>query len=147
MLIDGEAGASDEEEEKIRDAGKDTIIIWNKIDRVPGSAPDGTFSPSVRSQEKGLPPLRAKFYPVYQGADWGGCEFGGAVIDSRRQRDLLDRAARALGEVETGLTSGAPLDAVAVDVREALDALGEITGDVASADILESMFSSFCVGK
>jgi len=40
-----------------------------------------------------------------------------------------------------------PGDAVAVDLKEALDALGEITGEVTAADILETMFSRFCVGK
>jgi tRNA modification GTPase len=36
---------------------------------------------------------------------------------------------------------------LAVDIGEALDALGEITGEVTSAELLEKMFSSFCVGK
>jgi len=40
-----------------------------------------------------------------------------------------------------------PLDMVALDVKEALDALGEITGEVTTADILDHMFSRFCVGK
>jgi tRNA modification GTPase len=40
-----------------------------------------------------------------------------------------------------------PADAVAMDLRDALDALGEITGEVTSADILNTMFANFCVGK
>jgi tRNA modification GTPase len=40
-----------------------------------------------------------------------------------------------------------PLDMVALDVKEALDALGEITGEVTTSDILDHMFSRFCVGK
>jgi tRNA modification GTPase len=36
---------------------------------------------------------------------------------------------------------------IALDVREVLDALGEITGEVTTADVLTRMFSSFCVGK
>jgi tRNA modification GTPase len=42
---------------------------------------------------------------------------------------------------------GEPLDIIAPLFRSAVNALGEITGDVYSADILEVMFSRFCVGK
>jgi tRNA modification GTPase len=49
--------------------------------------------------------------------------------------------------VAEGIENGMPSDAVALDVRDALDALGEITGEVTSADILNMMFAGFCVGK
>jgi tRNA modification GTPase len=42
---------------------------------------------------------------------------------------------------------GAPLDLVAPSLREAVDALGMLTGEVSTADILEKLFSQFCVGK
>ena len=40
-----------------------------------------------------------------------------------------------------------PLDVVAVDLEDAVDALGELTGEITTSDILENMFSRFCVGK
>jgi tRNA modification GTPase len=40
-----------------------------------------------------------------------------------------------------------PLDLIAPSLREAVNALGEITGEVSTADILEAMFSRFCIGK
>ena len=70
-----------------------------------------------------------------------------AVIDSERQKDLLERSLRALEHVLQGLQAETPLDLVAVDLKDALDALSEITGEVTSADILNVMFSRFCVGK
>ncbi|MCA1753389.1 MAG: tRNA uridine-5-carboxymethylaminomethyl(34) synthesis GTPase MnmE [Spirochaeta sp.] len=69
------------------------------------------------------------------------------VIDSRRHRDLLLQAVAALNDVQSGLAAGTALDLVAVDLQEALQSLGEITGEVASSEILERMFGSFCVGK
>ena len=66
------------------------------------------------------------------------------MIDSERQHDLLQRASRALNHVKNGLESGITMDAVSMDVREALDALGEIVGEVSSADMLADMFSRFC---
>lgn len=71
----------------------------------------------------------------------------GAVIDSLRQKQLLDRAVASLDLVRTGAERGAPLDMIALDVRDALDALGEITGEVTTADVLTRMFANFCVGK
>ena len=72
---------------------------------------------------------------------------GAPVIDSLRQKNLLDRAVAALGEVQRGMELGVPIDMAALDVHEALTALGEIVGEVTSADILNHMFGNFCVGK
>ena len=72
---------------------------------------------------------------------------GAVVIDSQRQHALLVRAADAIDLALASLAGGVPADAVAVDLQEAIDAIGEITGEVASAEILEAMFAGFCVGK
>ncbi|MFW5826017.1 MAG: tRNA uridine-5-carboxymethylaminomethyl(34) synthesis GTPase MnmE [bacterium] len=69
------------------------------------------------------------------------------VIDSERQHALLLRAAGAIERTLESLEAGVSADAVAVDLQDALDAVGEITGEVASAEILDAMFGSFCVGK
>ena len=69
------------------------------------------------------------------------------MIDSLRQKELLERALRALEEARGGLEAGVTWDLLAVDLKEAVDALGEITGEVTTADILERMFRDFCVGK
>ncbi len=74
---------------------------------------------------------------------------GEPLIDSERQRDLLLNALAALRLVREGHEAGATPDLLAVDLSVALDALGEITGEVTSlgAEVLERMFSRFCVGK
>ena len=69
------------------------------------------------------------------------------VIQSARQKDCLDRAACALKDALKQSEEGFGLDVAAIDVREALDALGEITGEVTTEDILDNIFSRFCVGK
>ena len=53
----------------------------------------------------------------------------------------------AIGKVKIGMAAQMPLDVVAVDLEEAVNALGELTGEITSSDILENMFSRFCVGK
>ena len=42
---------------------------------------------------------------------------------------------------------GLPMDLIAVDLKEALDALSEVTGEISSEDVLDHIFSNFCVGK
>ena len=74
-------------------------------------------------------------------------EEGDLVIQSSRQKDCLDRAYDSLVCALEHNNIGLGLDIVAVDVKEALDSLGEITGEVTTDDILDSIFSRFCVGK
>jgi len=45
------------------------------------------------------------------------------------------------------LQQGVPLDFVSIDLRAAYDALGEVNGETASEDLLERIFSEFCIGK
>ncbi len=72
---------------------------------------------------------------------------GGVAVDSLRQKELLDRASLSLSRVQEGFEASLAWDELAMDLKDAVDALGEITGEVTSADILESIFSGFCVGK
>ncbi|MBO4392993.1 MAG: tRNA uridine-5-carboxymethylaminomethyl(34) synthesis GTPase MnmE [Spirochaetales bacterium] len=69
------------------------------------------------------------------------------VIENDRQRNNLGRAASSLQAVRLAVNEGLPLDIVSMDIQEALEALGELTGEVTTDDILDSIFGSFCVGK
>jgi tRNA modification GTPase len=69
------------------------------------------------------------------------------MIDSLRQMELLQRSKESLEVVTVSLIDNVSLDAVAMDLKDSLDALGEITGEVSSVDILNNIFSGFCVGK
>jgi tRNA modification GTPase len=68
-------------------------------------------------------------------------------ITTSRHLDAARRAANSLRQAAESLTSGVPLDLAAVDIRDALSALGEITGDEVEERILDQVFSRFCVGK
>jgi tRNA modification GTPase len=59
----------------------------------------------------------------------------------------VDTARSSVEEALSLADQGQPLDFIATPLREAVNALGEITGEVSTADILEVMFSRFCVGK
>jgi tRNA modification GTPase len=80
--------------------------------------------------------------------------FGGQVISADtplvsnpRHQASLRRALDHIRAAEGGYLDGMSPDLVAIDVREAVDALGAITGETASEDLLEAIFSNFCIGK
>ena len=69
------------------------------------------------------------------------------VISSPRHRDLVRRALDHVADARTSLSDGLPLDVLAIDITEAVQGLGEITGETASDDLLASIFGRFCIGK
>lgn len=71
----------------------------------------------------------------------------GVSLGTERQKEAVTAALEAVGHALEAGRSGYPLDAVIQDVEEAVHALGSVTGEVRSDDILDKIFSGFCVGK
>jgi len=71
----------------------------------------------------------------------------GVVINNVRQANQLNRAKQALEQVLLGLKKKITYDFLTVDLKDALDSLGEITGDSISEEIINDIFSRFCIGK
>ena len=69
------------------------------------------------------------------------------VVTSARQAEALVRAAGRLRSGASGLRSGVPHEMILLDLYGALSALGELTGEVVTDDILGRIFSTFCIGK
>lgn len=69
------------------------------------------------------------------------------LITNERQNDVLVRTRAALKRAQSGLGGGMGYEFVAVDIREAIDSLSELTGEITSEDILQKIFSDFCIGK
>jgi tRNA modification GTPase len=78
---------------------------------------------------------------------------GGAVasdamlVSNPRHKDALTRALVHLQAAKVSLKGGLPSDFIAIDLTSAIEALGEITGETVAEDLLESIFSKFCIGK
>lgn len=68
-------------------------------------------------------------------------------MTNARHAASLRRAAQALQQVLSGLDQKIPGDLLALDIRFALDELGAITGEVTNEDLLDSIFTKFCIGK
>lgn len=71
----------------------------------------------------------------------------GSLLTNARQAAAVDRAGTALSAALSSLEMGMTPDAVLVDVEDALEALGEITGKSMRQEITDQIFSRFCVGK
>ena len=69
------------------------------------------------------------------------------LVTSARHQEALRRAVEHLRAALLPLEQGLPLDFVSIDLRVAYDILGEITGETASDDLLDRIFSEFCIGK
>lgn len=69
------------------------------------------------------------------------------IIESLRQKELIDQAEDSLEKIIEDIAAELPLDIVAVDLQNSLDSLGQLSGEVTSDEILDNIFSKFCVGK
>lgn len=72
---------------------------------------------------------------------------GSIVVSNMRHYEALVRADESLTRALAALDNGLPADLLGEDIRQVLHALGEITGEITSDDILASIFSKFCIGK
>jgi tRNA modification GTPase len=71
----------------------------------------------------------------------------GPVLTNERHRDALDKALRGLELARQSICANQAADLVAVDVQDAIDRIGEITGAVTAEDVLDRIFQEFCLGK
>ncbi|HDQ15313.1 MAG TPA: GTP-binding protein, partial [Sediminispirochaeta sp.] len=144
-LADGSAPLRREDLEVQREHGEDRryIFVWNKLDLKKHPAPAGWYGVSAETGE-GFEALEGEIGRRILGEQRVDAE---VMIDSERQRRLIEGALSAVYGCLMALEEEQALDIVALDLKEALDALGEITGEVSSADILQQIFGDFCVGK
>lgn len=156
VVLDAETGITGEDEAVFQaSVGRERIVVVNKVDRVAEPLPPE----AVRL-------LAAEEAPVvYLSALTGvGLDrlrevisekiFGGRVlrpdeilVSRVRHREALGRFVGRIKAAEEGFLSGLPEDVASLDLRAAIDALGEITGETVAEDVVEGIFRDFCVGK
>ena len=129
------------------------ILILNKVD-LPVLTPATTLfvhCPKKQVVEtaipdgKGLEALKSTICEELLGGEWSVGE--SPIVTNARHQEALRRADEGLNYVIESLENGMPPDLVAVDLRISLDGLGDIVGKTTTEDILDRIFSQFCVGK
>ena len=69
------------------------------------------------------------------------------IVTNVRHYEILKKCTLSLGKIEEGLNAQLPGDLLALDIRETLDLLGQITGNVSNDELLGNIFANFCIGK
>lgn len=165
-LVDATEGITAEDSAFLAQQGPDgtpVIVVWNKADKTGareveqrGDCRFKTVAVSAKTG-KGISDLVAEASGALRGerapSETPGAKAGrirnerAGSPGSARQKDAIDRARAFLSHATEAARAGFPMDAVAQDLEDALSCLGEITGETTSADILDAVFSGFCVGK
>lgn len=149
-LVDGVAGLNDEDRE-FAAKHPEALLLWNKADLsrcLP--APEGWIALSakdVRSFGEFENIVIDRLRSYAKTTQKAGTLERQIRIASERQAGLLKQSDLALSQALEAYTAGAGLDLVALHIREAAEAIGEITGDIAADEVLERVFSTFCLGK
>lgn len=129
------------------------LIVINKIDAAPSSTIHRKITNIIGNQQiveisvveaRGLEKLEDKIEEVVVG---GKIAADHLVCTNIRHINAMSRASEYLESALGGLKSGVSPELVAVDVREAWECIGEITGLTVTEDIIDKIFANFCIGK
>ena len=153
-LFDSSQPLTTEDEEILElIADKEAIVLLNKADLPPVVSPQllqdrlpGTQVLLISTtQETGMDSLEKAIVERVYGAVQPSGE--PAFVSTVRQADILRRADDHLAAVQQTAADGLSLDFLVIDLRSAWEALGEITGETVGEDIIDQIFSQFCIGK
>ena len=132
---------------------KKSIIVLNKIDLKQKIKSD---NPELKDFNKNVINLSAKnknglnllFEKINNMFNLNEINFDNdVVITNERHKNLISTAIKNLNEAEKSLNMGMPVDIIAISLKNVLQNLGEITGEEASEEIINEIFSRFCLGK
>ena len=149
-LFDGSRALDDEDEEIFKLLpGRDAIILLTKIDL-----------PRVTSAENILEKISAPVIEISlksgEGTEnllcaiherVGTIDFEMSFVRDEREADLLRRAVNHLFDAQKTIRANVGLDFVSIDLRAALECLSELISEIVGEDVLNEIFSKFCIGK
>ncbi len=135
------------------------IVLCNKLDlgsagfdelehRFPGLA-QGANGNAFIAGSVTWPAAIEKIRQAIAALGWGGAiDANAALVANARQIEALTRAREtSLGDALATIEHAQPIDMVCADLREAIAAYGEVSGDTVTEEVLDGIFSRFCVGK
>lgn len=136
-----------------RTDNKQLIVIFNKLDLLTETQIDtlkSTFGEAEKTlfisakERTNIDALQAALYAAAQLPETA---HGDVIVTNLRHYEALRNAHEAIVRVQSGLVSGLSGDLLAQDLRECLNYLGEITGQITSDEVLGNIFAHFCIGK
>lgn len=127
-----------------------TLLILNKVDLCPAPEPPSELIklPCCKVSAttlQGLPALNEKLIELLDTKITAPGE--ASVLVSARHAAALRKAGKNLQDALVKIDAGIPIELAASDMRDALDAIGEITGRIDNESVLDALFKGFCIGK
>jgi tRNA modification GTPase len=129
------------------------LVVANKMDLNPYTEYKHYANPHFSAEqwipisaanEMNIEYLKERLYQTVVGNQ---VSMDSAIISNLRHYDALQKAQESLEAVIQGLENVVTTDFIAMDIRHALAYLGEITGEISTEDLLDNIFSRFCIGK
>lgn len=123
---------------------KKRVIIANKADLEPSWKMEESIGISAK-QGKGLEALADKIYEITNIHRLNIDE--GKFLNNQRQVALMSRAYQSLKNALCAAKEGVDIDLIEIDIKQAFDSLGEITGEAYPDELITALFTKFCLGK
>ena len=150
FVIDSEEGFNHEDKEvldKIKD--KEILVVYNKNDKKDNYKVDelnSYNSINISTFDKDMiEKLKDKISSIFDLKSIAESNY--TYISNARQIALLNKSLSIIDEIENAVNNDLEVDMIEIDVKRLWETLGEITGEVGSDDLLNEIFSKFCLGK
>lgn len=141
LILDGSQPLTKEDEDLLEQTkDKNRLIIYNKKDVKSEKHPDGIW---ISAQNKEIDALLEAMKDLYQ----QDVLTEQPLLSNERQIGLLNQAKQDMLQAKEAMKQGVEPDLVEIDIQAAHDHLKEILGEVHREDLLDTLFSKFCLGK
>lgn len=153
FVIDGSKPLEDEDlkiHEQIKESNVIGIINKTDIERVVNIELLTKVQNWIEISAKesiGIDEMEDKIYKYVVKGDIEDSNSPKLVITNIRHKSALEKTKDAVKNIFETIDAGLPMDLIAIDLKEGLDSLSEVTGDISSEDLLDHIFKNFCVGK
>jgi len=149
-VLDSSEPLQQEDQDILTDLGdKQAIIVWNKADLGVRSQVLGIRDEVLQIQVsaktgQGIAELRQHLKQFAYKGNAGDENF---FVQNVRHLDLLKRAQAGLSNALAATRENLPYDCITIDLKDTIGALGEITGDAVTDEVINKIFAKFCIGK
>lgn len=146
LVLDGSEELTDEDKFLLNETSdKKRIVIVNKADLERKNKYDGEVICLSTKTGEGTDALKEKIKALFNVGSFMNKDL--TFFTNARQISLLKLALEAIKEVELGVNAGMEIDMIEMDLKQACERLGDVVGANYSEDLLDNLFSQFCLGK
>jgi len=133
----------------IEDSNKNFILVGNKTDLAGEELSAEKFKDNgvIFISAKGISNIENLKNNLVNKVVQGNINTENTIITNTRHYEALKEVYKSLADIKTGLDTAIPGDLLALDIRRCLHYISEITGDISNENVLDYIFSKFCIGK